>query len=446
MELSSADIDIFDPECIKVQHKPSGLNILIKKDFIGAELEDGEKLESSFYSIHEIDSEDVHFAVLRKCNSDSYIKAKRNFSGSKIVDVEMRSGVWLVGRTVKSENDFDFDNAFAINNGEDVVAVHKLTGLKFKIFKSFVGAVCENGEVLEEYLDTPIVDGQNVRLGFFNGNEYKRNFVGGLITAIFNQDQTYQSDSFKDNTAFFIQPPEMTFINETLESIKFNQEDFSNTFAEGFFSKLESKEQLPVSIEIQTDEPDKNLKKLDSCLSLTILDSISISPYKLMIKTQEPIFTYEEPAENNAKEPKISESPIIKFETHVKKFQKFENIIEENSFSSRSSTVKRKKKPKKKKFSSKNSSKISTPRNSSLYRNLNSGSLKSQESNKSIEEIYLQRLNLPKEKIKKFSNVHAYESDSDLSLSIQMSLNRLNMISAPTQHNFELLRKKDSYD
>ena len=502
--LSSAEADIFDTECIEAQHKPSGLRVLIKKNFLGAELEDGEKINSLDYSIFEIDSKDLHFAVLRKSNSDNYVRAKRNFAGGKIVDVEMRGGMWLVGRTVRREEDFDIENAYIDYDGISIVALHKVSGLKFSICKSFIGAISEKGENLVEYDGEVIVDDNDLHIGYYHGYKYQRSFVGGLITAIVDQDESRSIENNSDNTAFFNKPPDMTFLaSDTSESIKFNQEEFSNTFNAGFFSKSLSKEEIlmiteeyevpseihseipseipqkslnainnnnrifeittgmseisikpienkqiiseiseqesPISIEIQTEQTENtNIQRLDSCLSLTILDSITISPMKASIHAEEPLITYEE---------------SVKQPAFVKKFAKFEYIEEESRSSrSRSSTVRENPKIKKrknkanqgKKVNSRGSSNVNTPRNSSLKRGLNSGSLKSEESMQSIEAIYLQRLRGPKDpkhRISNMHNVHAPESYSDLGLSLQMSLTKLNMVSAPSKHIFEMIRK-----
>ena len=449
LNISSADIDMFDPECIQVHHKLSGLKVLLKKGFNAAELEDGERLNASNYSIYEIDPSDLHYAILRRSNSDSYIRARRNFAGATVVDVELRSGMWLVGRTVRREEDFDFENAYVGYEPESVVAVHRVTGVRFSIRKSFVGAVNNDGELLEEYDESVVVDNSNVRCGFIYGDIYKRSFVGGLITALLDQEQ--QRPSVQDNTAFFIRDSEIEYSrgDEELGSIKFNQDEFSNTFSEGFFfTKKESSKEIAmqplVSIEMQTDEAPVNVvSKIGSCLSLTVLDSISVGPTRLNVAAQDEFITYDEPVTHSVK----------------KAFMRFENIEEETgSYRSRSSTargnketkkiVKKVKKGKKNngKGSSRSSSKVSTPRNSSLRRGMNSGSLKSEESMKSIEAIYLQRLRTPKDttpKMRSIHNVHAAESYSDLSMSLQMSLTRLNMISAPSQHNFELIRKDD---
>jgi hypothetical protein len=454
--LSSAEPDIFDPQCVEVQHIPSGLKILIKKDF--DLLENGEKIHPGTYSIEEIDSKDLRSAILRKSNSDSFIKAYRCFSGSKIVDIEMKGGLWIVGRTVKSEEDFDFDNGYTDSNPETVIAVHKMTGLKFKITKNFVGAVDSEGNKLEEYLDRPVVYDYDVHEGIINGVSYRRSFVGGLITAILDQDGEKKSYGFHDNTAFFNQPPDLTFANEqSLESIKFNQDQLSITFTEGFFSKKELEEFLPVSIEIQTECPDndlpsvsieiqtenlnKSLNKLDSSLSLTVLDSIFLAPVKSLVKSKDPVLTYEEYIPAN---PILNSFDKKKYSESIKKFEKFGKIDEESfSSRSRSSTTKRtQKKQKKKKSNSKSSSRRTTPKNSLLKKNSNSGSLRSEESNKSLEAIYLQRLRTPGDRTPPY-NLHGPSSESNLSISLQMSLNKLNMTPFPSQHDIEIIRKHD---
>lgn len=469
LSLSSAEVDYYDLECIEVNHRPSGLKVLIKKNFSSAQLSNGEILENSNeYSIEEIDEKDVHFGLLHRSSSDTYLKARRSFKGAKIVDVELRGGIWLVGRTVRQEDDFDFQNARIGNTPDSVIAQHKMSGLDFQITKTFVGALDESNNVLEEYIDIPYIEEDDVHIGYIDGKKYTRCFVGGLVTAFTKQrEESYQERPVtpQDRTAFFIKDEFPVKPNEEDEEFKFDKDEFFTTFTEGFFikgeNKSESDKSKPVSIEIQTDQildEKAEVEKEEGNLSLIVLDSIFISPIRIQKDIKDKMITYEESIDK--KKPQSPQSkqvphrPQPKTQNFFKVRQdKFSDIPEVNdsSISSRSKTSAiRQKIIRKTKFvkktPSQNSSKRSTPSNKSMRKSSNTSSMKSEDSRKSLEAIYLQRLRTPKDKtkrIKKTPSINAPESDSELALSIQMSLAKLNLISTPSQHIFEMIRKHE---
>lgn len=407
LNLSQAEIDQYDFECVKVQHKASGLNVLVKKEFVNAELEDGSILNENNYGIEEVDQEDVRIGFIKRSNSEGIIKAKRHFRGSTIVDVELRGGIWLVGRTVRSENDFDFENARICGDGRTVLVTHKVSGLPFIVYKNFIGAENENAEALESDPDELIVDENDTHLGYYKERAYKRNFVGGLVSAILsnrNSPQYVPTPRLSDQTAFFeSNPNSASERSDNSDLVQFNNSEFLNTFSEGFFTKPEP----PISIEIQT-EPNH-----DPNLSLSHTDSIMITPLKVQ---------------------KISSVLSVGDPVPHKKFRKFKKINEEKPSNNSSKVLKPKKKGVKTK--SKESSKQGTPKNSRFKVIKKSDSINSNESYKSIEAIYLQRLRPPKDQGEKVlrSTLHTPSNASNFELSIQTSLNQLNMIATSSKH------------
>jgi hypothetical protein len=147
LELDSAEIDEYDPDCIKVPLKPSGIKVLVKKSFDGAipvtadgqELPNAEPVSLGPGSEVEIDRNDVRFATMKKSNSDGRVRVKRSFQGAKVVDIEMMvqgEKRWLVGRTASKEDDFDFSSAQQDPLSPDTVIVqHTLSGHKVRIQK-----------------------------------------------------------------------------------------------------------------------------------------------------------------------------------------------------------------------------------------------------------------------------------------------------------------------
>jgi hypothetical protein len=123
---------------------------------------------------------------------------------------------------------------------------------------------------------------------------------------------------------------------------------------------------------------------------------------------------------------------------NVIKLKKVRKVNESGSLAKNRSE----RKNKSKKLKSKESSKVGTPRSKGIKSRKRSGSVHSNESSKSIEAIYLQRLRKPKDKgeIIHKSTVRTPKNDSIMSLSIQMSLNQLNMIAHTSNRNLESLK------
>lgn len=147
LELDSAEIDEYDPDCIKVPLKPSGIKVLVKKSFDGAipvtadgqEVPNAEPVSLEPGSDVEVDRNDVRFATMKKSNSDGRVRVKRSFQGAKVVDIEMMvqgEKRWLVGRTASKEDDFDFSSAQPDPQSPNTVIVqHTLSGHRVRIQK-----------------------------------------------------------------------------------------------------------------------------------------------------------------------------------------------------------------------------------------------------------------------------------------------------------------------
>lgn len=88
LDLSDAEIDELDQECVKVAHKPSGTQIIVKKSFKGAYIVDsaGEIIDAEpigdHYHLESVDPNDVRYGTLRRSNSETLLRAKRNFKGA----------------------------------------------------------------------------------------------------------------------------------------------------------------------------------------------------------------------------------------------------------------------------------------------------------------------------------------------------------------------------
>jgi hypothetical protein len=409
IDLSNAQVDTFDMECIKVPHRASGLIVLVKKNFLNAIGEDGVQVNDKNYSVEEIDQGDVRLGVLKRSNSDSFFKARRHFRGSTIVDVELRSGIWLVGRTVRSENDFAFDNARLCLGGRSVLVEHVLSGIPYLVTKSFVGAVNEDGEKLEYDPENLVVNEQDPHLACFEGVVFRRSFVGGLVSAVLDEEdfEPFVADSrTSDKTAFFEKRSSQSEFSAPADN-----SEFMSTFSDGFFVNKPS-----ASIEIQTEQDFLH----SSSLSLSKIDSISVTPLK--IKKIQSVLQVDDPVSSQRKFKRFS------------KISEVNDSITSKKSSSKSKGTRLKKRPKKqsKTNQSKSSSKQNTPRHT-LRKSQKSPSSNSNDSRSSLEAIYLQRLRTPKDRGEKFpkSSSKSFHEDSNFSLSIQQSLNQLHSQAAP---------------
>lgn len=98
---------------------------MIRKGFKGAKIIDLEnKVQNNLPPIHStrefdmsktiIDEENVHLATLTTNKGDK-IRVKRDFKGARILKLEEKArfnNAHLIGQTVNSEDDFQFQNAY----------------------------------------------------------------------------------------------------------------------------------------------------------------------------------------------------------------------------------------------------------------------------------------------------------------------------------------------
>jgi hypothetical protein len=213
LELSEAEIDKYDPECIIVPHIPSNLDILIKKSFSGALIVDdsgqaipeSSPIKSNQYQVVEVDPTDVHYAKLKRSNSETLIRVKRDFRGAHILDVKLRVGDrWMVGRTVTNEDDFEFEKALVdLDDPEAVIVTHNLTGYKMKVKKPFFGSprvdpttgrVILTDKLVRNYdIGSVQVDRKDVHYASLREDgvlvRVKRNFLGGRILDIISESR-----------------------------------------------------------------------------------------------------------------------------------------------------------------------------------------------------------------------------------------------------------------
>ena len=338
LELSEAEVDEFDPECVRVMHRPSGRKILVKKSF---EDSDGEKLNSSMYEILEIES-DVHYGVLKKHNSEKVLRARRSFQGARIMDVQMKlCDKWMVGRLVENEEDFDFENAVLDSRDpECVMVLHKVTGNYLRVKKTFQGSRKidpfsgkSSSELFGSYSSLK-VSSSDLREAWVSSEgskvKVRRNFLGGVVLDILNIEDL------------------RSFMEQQQVTPNFNDESNEELF-EGLFFEY-SQETSQEALQEPTQESPEELTQ-DSPEEPT-----QDSPEE---PTEEP--TQDFPKESTQEPPEEPQQYLI-----------FEKI----DYSKESPSKSRRKK-------SKRSSKASTPRNYS------------QESFRSAEGIYLQRLRTP---------------------------------------------------
>ncbi|CAG9326158.1 unnamed protein product [Blepharisma stoltei] len=456
--LSDAEVDEYDPECIRVQHRPSGLKVLVKQEFKGGEVEDGTILDTSMYEIHEIDEYDSHYAILRRTNSDTLIRVRRNFAGSRIVDVELRvGGRWMIGRVVSKESDFDFANAFVDpQDPECVIATHNVTGFKFRILKVFNGSQridTENNapEIIGNYDPNYVmVDKDDVHYAWINYNgqniRAKRNFVGGMILDILTDNEIKSFVFEPEQTAFFNNREELdlyvipSYNDSQISSILPTPP--SNPTEELFHSSSRKGviEFLPPPVEESQEEPK---------FQENIIEEVGFEPEATGQElVKEVVIPFEEEKLfENVPRSNVSSTNSMATRTLLK-FNKLEyGSDEEEQQNSRAYTSVTKRRHRSKKKGSRNTSITSSPENNLSKRSKNSR-MQSQESLKNIEAIYLQRLKNPSQSAKKsprkrFHNLMSPDSDYDsISMSAYESLSNLNMKPKAAELDIEMIRKK----
>jgi hypothetical protein len=191
IELNTAEVDEDDPNKIKVKHVSTNNLVLVEHDSKEVQVldDEGNRLENHDYNLSEfevetVNKDNVKFATLRRMKRPyDRISVIREFKGARIVDLEMKGeGGWLIGKTVRSEEDFDFSNAIVDSRNKDIVIVpHIKTGKLAKIQKAFT---LSESQIMKDVE----IDPEDVHLGrVYRGNEedvYVRSFVGARIIGL----------------------------------------------------------------------------------------------------------------------------------------------------------------------------------------------------------------------------------------------------------------------
>lgn len=209
LDITHAELDEYDPEAVKVSHIPSGADLVIKKTFVGGkvvdehgnEIPERSPLKDSNYQLIRVNPNNVHEGTLRRPDSDTELRVVRNFDDSVVMDVKMPSASsWILGRAVLNEQDWDFSNAeIDSTDCECVFVMHKPSGYKAKVHKTFLGApkvdpesgipILAEGVVGDYEKATLEVDPQNVHFGWVMNNgqlvRARRQFAGGRILELY---------------------------------------------------------------------------------------------------------------------------------------------------------------------------------------------------------------------------------------------------------------------
>lgn len=196
LDITRAELDEYDPDAVKVSHIPSGAHLVIKKPFLGGKVVDQ-------------NPNNVHEGTLRRPDSDTELRVVRNFDDSVVMDVKMPSAPsWILGRAVLNEQDWDFSNAeIDTTDCECVLVLHKPSGYRAKIHKTFLGAskidpetgipVHAEGVVGDYEKATLEVDPADVHFGLVVNNgqlvRARRQFNGGRILELYPPQLTSQA-------------------------------------------------------------------------------------------------------------------------------------------------------------------------------------------------------------------------------------------------------------
>jgi hypothetical protein len=232
LNLSSAKLYNFDPECLEVLHSQSNKRIMIKKSFWDGTVVDSQNkpilayipIVPHLYSIKKVDESDPHYAILKHKKTHQKIRVRRSFDNSRVVDIEnISQGGWVIGKIVISEEDFDFAHAEVDKNDvESVIVKHMKNGCRMKVKKTFIGCPeihPKTGEVItgkeiKEYNHKDVqVDYQDVHFAtiYVQGHPIRvyRSFLGAKILDVLQEDGSstnsleVTAQFFEDHTASF---------------------------------------------------------------------------------------------------------------------------------------------------------------------------------------------------------------------------------------------------
>ncbi|CAG9335482.1 unnamed protein product [Blepharisma stoltei] len=132
LDLDTAVVDKNDPECISVFYKPGNKRVVVKQLF-----QNNTSIDLKNYTFMRCGAEAAYF--MDKISHEE-IEVRRNYKGGKIVDIEEDKKVYLIGRNVINEEQFDFNNGIVDENDfECVLVTHLPTGITVKIKKPFSG-------------------------------------------------------------------------------------------------------------------------------------------------------------------------------------------------------------------------------------------------------------------------------------------------------------------
>jgi hypothetical protein len=207
LELTHAEVDEYDQECIKVFHLTYGLNVLVRKSFDGAViLEDSRSngyanklVNPRSYSLICVDSIDVHIGRIQIKSTGDVVRVKRYLGGCEVVDLK-QGDRWIIGRTVVDEEDFDMMRAEVDDDdNEAIIVTHFKTNFRVKIKQTFnsaarvdliTGKTLESEKGVCNYDPSMIqVDRKDVSYGYIreDGNriKLKRSFTGAPILDLY---------------------------------------------------------------------------------------------------------------------------------------------------------------------------------------------------------------------------------------------------------------------
>ena len=238
LDLSSVVVDEDRQDSVVLQHKASGRRILVSKTF-----RDAKKLDESDsditpvdpdeYLLQEVDRKNVHIGLMKSRTTGNIVKLKRNFSGSTVLDVQLeKDGDWTIGKTVRKEEDYDFQHAFEDpDDPEAVVVWNKLGRVYCVIKKNFKGVPKldprTNLPIFTERIvsayDTATLQIDSRNCHFANLvtdgklTRVRRNFIGAKVVEVIDQDNYLER---KRRRAEMTEEPELEIKAEDTDSEK----------------------------------------------------------------------------------------------------------------------------------------------------------------------------------------------------------------------------------
>lgn len=254
IDLNSAEVNENNIDSLFVYHKPSQTQILIKTLF-----ETDIKLDD--YDV--IEKLPLNLVLRHKLTQEQGI-LMRNFKKSQIIDIN-NSGNWHIGQVVRSEADFDIENAVLDPEDPEIIIVnHFNSGLKIKIKKDFKGLPTRDPKTnlptqtkIHTYDSSTLrIDPNDVHYATLkiNGQTLKtrRNFLNAEILDILQEESlksTKIADSklndtsmfqFSDTSSIFQNSPKFVTESAVPNNISLREEDSQPLSPDFSYSASES--------------------------------------------------------------------------------------------------------------------------------------------------------------------------------------------------------------